>query len=612
MKKFALTLMALLLAATLCGCSSDKKEDGSPAAKSGKTAAQKAENKEPEIVEGAKQIWSEEDPDIYYMPMTDGTVAIGCYADDENLIIPETVDGYRVSTLAKVENYARNMNQMVIPDTVVRILDDVFFCFAFFEEVRISPSHPTMKVQGDYLMSKEGKTLLAAVEERETYVIPEGVQRIGTGAFANRRDMHHVVFPESLMAIGDAAFVGTGLTEIRIPRTVTEIGINPFYVCEELTGIEVAQDNPVFAAIDGVLFRKEGKELLSYPSGREEVRYTIPDRILRIGDYAFYVTKLEEIIIPVSVTSIGMGAFSECYHLTEITIPNGVTSIGNYVFSGCGNLTSITLPNSVTTIGDYAFDNCWNLTSITLPNSVTRIGDYAFDNCWYLTDITIPDSVTTIGVNPFSDCDKLTEIIVSPDHPTLSVVNGSLIDKKNQRLICYLTALNEEHYDIPKGVREIGEYAFGGGELMSVSLPDSVTRIGDHAFVNCTALTSITLPNSVTSIGDYAFTGCTALTSISLSNSVTGIGECTFGYCTSLSQINIPDSVTSIDIAAFMGCQSLTSLFIPDSVTNIGGLAFLDCSSLTLTVNSGSYAQRYCEENGLQYTCPDALDWLYN
>ena len=142
-----------------------------------------------------------------------------------------------------------------------------------------------------------------------------------------------------------------------------------------------------------------------------------------------------------------------------------------------------------------------------------------------------------------------------------------------------------EKVDIPekidgKSVTRIGYDAFKYSSLASITIPDSVTRIGWSAFENCTSLTSVTIPNSVTDIGDDAFLGCTSLTSITIPDSVTEICYNAFAYCTSLTSITIPESVKSICGGAFSGCTSLTSITIPDSVTSIGG-AFYGCTSLT-------------------------------
>ena len=176
---------------------------------------------------------------------------------------------------------------------------------------------------------------------------------------------------------------------------------------------------------------------------------------------------------------------------------------------------------------------------------------------------------------------------------------------------------------IPNSVTSIGDGAFYGcSGLTSITIPNSVTSIGESAFYGCSGLTSVTIPNSVTSIGDMAFYGCTgitqtiivndmffflpkgyeghysipenistivggafaycsSLTSVTIPNSVTTIGESAFERCTGLTSVTIPNSVTSIGKSAFQSCNSLTSVTIPNSVTSIGESAFYGCSGLT-------------------------------
>ena len=138
-----------------------------------------------------------------------------------------------------------------------------------------------------------------------------------------------------------------------------------------------------------------------------------------------------------------------------------------------------------------------------------------------------------------------------------------------------------------KAVTEVGVFGNGGGigvansVLKEITIPNSVTSIGNFAFDFCTSLTSVTIPDSVTSIGERAFAGCYSLTSVTIPDSVTSIGYCAFYECTSLTSVTIGDSVTSIGDFAFDFCTSLTSVTIGDSVTSIGNNAFYSCTSLT-------------------------------
>jgi hypothetical protein len=138
---------------------------------------------------------------------------------------------------------------------------------------------------------------------------------------------------------------------------------------------------------------------------------------------------------------------------------------------------------------------------------------------------------------------------------------------------------------IPNSVTSIGDNAFAvNNRLTSVTIGNSVTSIGDYAFEYCSRLTSVTIPNSVTSIGDHAFYGCTRMTSVTIPNSVTTIGDCAFYECKRLTSVTIPNSVTTIGDYAFEECSGLTSVTIGNSVCSIGAKAFY-CENLATVVS---------------------------
>jgi hypothetical protein len=133
---------------------------------------------------------------------------------------------------------------------------------------------------------------------------------------------------------------------------------------------------------------------------------------------------------------------------------------------------------------------------------------------------------------------------------------------------------------IPNSVTTIGNYAFSSNQLTSVTIPNSVTTIGDSAF-SSNQLTSVTIPNSVTTIGDSAFSS-NQLTSVTIPNSVTTIGDSAFSF-NQLTSVTIPNSVTSIGNSAFSSNQ-LTSVTIPNSVISIGNYAFSSNKLTSVTI----------------------------
>ena len=500
------------------------------------------------------------------------------------LTIPETIEGYPVTKIGwNAFEYRRALTNVIIPDSVTYIDDSAFrYCSGLISMV--IPDSVTYISEYAF----DGCTSLTSV------TISNSLTSIGWSVFGSCTGLTNITIPNSVTSIGEYAFYGcTGLTSIIIPNSVTDIHYSAFRGCTDLTSIKVSENNKVYDSrnnCNAIIETKTDQLIIGCQST------IIPNNIKIIGIEAFaYCTCLTNITIPNSVTIIGDYAFENCTGLTGVTISNGVTSICDYAFENCTGLTSITIPHSVTNIDEYAFNSCTGLTSILFSNNIKHLGEAVLNNTayynndlnWendilyidkYLVDAkkdiagsrTVKNGTKLIADGAFSSCESLTDITI-PDSVT-SIGEGAFFN----------TAYSKDDSNWEDGILYIGKYLICAKEDIAGSrtVKNGTKLIANCAFYCCGDLTDIKMPNSVTSIGESAFCK-TGLTNITIPNSITNISANTFNGCISLTSITIPDSVTNIDGGAFWFCKSLTNVTIPNSVTNIDANAFGQCHDLT-------------------------------
>ena len=154
--------------------------------------------------------------------------------------------------------------------------------------------------------------------------------------------------PEQLEVLESNAFVYCHFDVFRIESTLPAQDIvYSFYDCT-IDAYEVPVDHPLYQAIDGVLFSKDGKTLLAYPGGRMDEHYDVPAGVEHIWPYAFGTDYLKTISLPIGLKTIGNGAFATCGRLQSIAVPLTVTEIGDYAFWRCVSLELVSLPDGLT------------------------------------------------------------------------------------------------------------------------------------------------------------------------------------------------------------------------------------------------------------------------
>ena len=261
----------------------------------------------------------------------------------------------------------------------------------------------------------------------------------------------------------------------------------------------------------------------------------------------------------------------------EVTIPQTVEyedteykviGIGYRACAFCELISFITLPEGLEYIDDYAFLSCQTMKFPNIPSTVRSIGIYAFDLCIEFKKITIPANIEHLGICAFSGCTSL----------------------KTAEILCDLTEIPANTFSytdlveitIPKTVTTIGEGAFYEcSNLESISLPQGLQTIEDNVFATCKKIASINIPDGVSHIGTHAFYDCSNMYAIHLPQKLKGISIDMLMYCKQLVEARIPENVKYIQNMAFAGDISLRSVHIMGNVDTIEAQVFLGCHQLT-------------------------------
>ena len=406
-------------------------------------------------------------------------------------------------------------------------------------------------------------------------------------------DKHIVIPPEynslPVYAIGYDAFRGSDIEGVSIPDTIEIIGADAFYNCDNIKTI------------------------------------LIPGNVKSIGRTAFSdCDSLESVVAEYGVTTFEFGAFQHCDSLESVVLPNSVTEVAPAMFSGCSSLISINLSTQLDKIPAKMFEECVSLATVVIPDHVMNIERNAFYRCTSLVSVTLGRSVVKIERGAFEICPKIIEVanksdldisIGSSDFGEVALyakdVHGgeSLISRVGDYLFYTVDETNylvsylgkDKVISLPENFNgetyEIYKEAFARqNTIVMVTVPKSVTGIGDAAFALCDYLVSVTLEVEITNIGESAFEGFYEYPFVYIGESqIVNLDGYLFakskngnnllvGYIGDETELNLPESCNGenyhISSIAFRRCNLITSVVIPDAVESIGDSAFANCKSL--------------------------------
>ena len=417
----------------------------------------------------------------------------------------EVKDPY-ITNGASLTHYYGNGGLVTIPEDL-SLKEIGSFAFSNFEYV---PKTEEELAFDDAETSKQwyiGESTITKV------VIPEGVEKIGSYAFANL----------------------TGLEEIVLPSTLEAIEYGAFYGCTSLEKITFSGENNLMIVNQSAFENCNLKGTLDLSA------------VCVVSDYAFAGnTKLEGLVTSDRLLSIGRYAFAGCKNLSDVTIGAAKVKYGAYAFTGCESLKEFYVNASV--LPEGMFYEADNLEAVTIGPDVNDIGEFAF------RDTAVESLTVDAGNKAFkvqtADCilsaDGSTLIAVSPvirDTFTSANVGGAKITAIGDGAFSHNTRITA--VDLPE-VTSLGDYAFGSSKMIASVNLGELTHIGEYAFFE-TAITELPAFTAETEIGKYAFS-FTDITSVTIPDNMV-IAEGVFAECMSLEEVIIGNDVTIGDYA---------------------------------------------------------------
>ena len=460
----------------------------------------------------------------------------------------------------------------------------------------------------------EGGMMITACRSADArLVLPSYIDGALVVALQDEPDAHvafdpaveRIIFPEALRTLslqyvthGAAAYMLSGGTRrieerafsmargrgiqgisITLEEGLEEIGDHAFFLC----GLEEIILPSTIRVIGNAAF-----------DCADLIRVTIPDTDVEFGKGVFAYTDLISVEIPGRAGLISDEMFQYCSELESVTIGEGIARIGSEAFYKCERLESVCLPSGVEFIGSNAFAYCTRMKYIDIPQSVTQIGDGAFDGC---------SSMLVIGGYPGSEAQRyaqahglrfedksaytaeepsgefISSIYFSPDMPELICPSYSTYGRTLITTFHGGEGAKWERVVLPAFTETIGVNAFTDNvNLREIELPKSLRQISFHAFEGCTALEEVMLPVGLEQIEWNAFAGCTALRAAHLPPTVAYLGTDAFRGCTALEEITISEGLSSLDELVF-AMTGVKSVRVPGNVRTCR-LSFYGCSRL--------------------------------